>query len=845
MHRFVNRIVPKGLEDLTSLALDLSINWNQAGEAIWNLLDAELWEQTKNPYLILKTVSQKRLEEVARNPKLTEELKALFERRAVHFREPGWFGRNFSRNELRGVAYFSMEFGLSEALPIYSGGLGILAGDFLKTASDLGVPVVGIGLLYQQGYFHQVLDADGRQLEAFPFNDPTTMPIIPVRDINEGWLRIKIPLPGRDLFLRVWKAQIGNVPLYLLDSNDALNSAWDRAITSTLYTPDPERRFLQEIALGLGGWRIIEELGLDVEVCHLNEGHAAFVVLARARSFMQKEGVEFAEALTATRAGNVFTTHTPVDAAFDRFAPELFAHYVASIPERLGISMDQLLGLGRRNPSDAHEPFNMAYLALRGAGFVNGVSQLHRCVSKKVFSPVFPDWPVTEVPIRCVTNGAHQASWDSPPADRFWLKSCGANRWREEIDSLPCKICASSDAEIWAFRAECRRSVVDYVRRRLVRQLRLRYMDSDLVRRAAHVLDPNALTLGFARRFTAYKRPNLLLHDTERLVRLLTDADRPVQLIIAGKAHPADEEGKRMVQRMAQFTSHQNVFDRAVFLEDYDLAMAQALVGGIDVWINTPLRPWEACGTSGMKVLSNGGLNLSERDGWWAEAHSPEVGWTLDGRQNSSCPDVDSIEVEQLYSIIEHQIVPEFYQRDEAGLPREWIERIRQSMSRLTPRFSGNRMVREYVNEAYISAAQMVRARTINRGELARQLMIWERRLNDNWKDVHFGEVRVTCGEGTRNFDLQLYLADISPDDIQVELYADALADEDPIRIVMTKDGMITGAINSHRYFARVDSSRPLNHFTPRVVPSHPAASIPLEEQHIRWFHGTILVEDD
>ena len=845
MHRYLNRPLPADLGALTELALDVSCNWNQTGDRLWKLLDRELWERTKNPYLILQGVSEKRLEEAARDTTLKDELKQLFEKREQYMREPGWFARNHSPADLRGVAYFSMEFGLSEALPIYSGGLGVLAGDLLKTASDLGVPAIGIGLLYQQGYFRQVLDADGRQLEAFPFNDPTSLPVDPVPDREGGWLRIKLALPGRELLLRVWQVNVGKVPLYLLDSNDPLNIPWDRAITSTLYTTDGERRFLQEIALGIGGWLVVESLGLDVDVCHLNEGHAAMVVLARAASFMQRTRTTFEEALWATRPGNVFTTHTPVEAAFDRFDPKMFAHYAARMPEILGISLEQLIGMGRKNPTDSREPFNMAYLALRGSGFVNGVSELHGRVSRRIFSPLFPDWPLAEVPIGSVTNGAHQASWDSPSADRFWLKTCGVNRWREATDELPCKIAASSDAEIWGFRAESRHQLVEYVRRRLGRQVREQCAAPDLLRRAEHVLDPNVLTLGFARRFTGFKRPILLLHDVERLTRILMDPDRPVQLVVAGKAHPADEEGKRLVQAMVRFTTRPEVFDRVVFLEDYDMAMSQELVGGIDVWINTPRRPWEASGTSGMKVLSNGGLNFSELDGWWAEAYSPDVGWALGDGGDHPEPGWDAVEAQRLYFLLETEIVPEFYRRDEEGLPREWIERVRKSMARLTPRFSGNRMVREYVEMSYLNAARAFRSRAADDGRLARELVAWSRELASNWKDVHFGEVRCARGEGVWHFDAQLYLADVALDSVQVELYANPVDDESPLRIVMSRDGAIPGAMNSHRYLADTPATRPAAHYTPRVVPVHAHALVPLEEPHIRWFQGAVAIRDD
>ena len=556
---------------------------------------------------------------------------------------------------------------LSEALPIYSGGLGNVAGDQLKAASDLGVPVVGVGLLYQQGYFRQVIDKDGAQQALFPYNDPGQLPITPLRQANGEWLRLEIALPGYSVWLRAWQVQVGRVKLYLLDSNDAANFPAHRGITSELYGGGPELRLKQELLLGIGGWRLLGALGIQPEVCHLNEGHAAFAVLERARSFMEETGQPFEVALAVTRAGNLFTTHTAVAAGFDRFAPALIEQYLGRYAEeKLGITLHDLLALGRQNPNDSSESFNMAYLAIRGSGAVNGVSRLHGKVSRHLFEPLFPHWPEDEVPVGHVTNGVHMPSWDSAPADDLWTEACGKDRWLGTTENLEQDIRRVSDATLWQFRTAASKSLVEYARERLSRQLAASGASPEAVDSAKHLFDPNALTLGFARRFATYKRPNLLLHDPERLLRLLTNPERPVQLIIAGKAHPADQAGQALIQEWMHFIRRPEARPHVIFLSDYDMLLTEHLVQGVDVWINTPRRPWEASGTSGMKVLVNGGINLSELDGWWAEAYTPEVGWALgDGQEHGDDPAWDAVEADALYDLLEREVIPEFYARDE------------------------------------------------------------------------------------------------------------------------------------------------------------------------------------
>ncbi|MHB1380290.1 MAG: alpha-glucan family phosphorylase, partial [Desulfurivibrionaceae bacterium] len=723
-----------------------------------------------------------------------------------------------------------------EALPIYSGGLGNVAGDQLKTASDLGVPVVGVGLLYQQGYFRQAIDKDGAQQAIFPYNDPGQLPITPLRKPNGEWLRLEIELSGYSVWLRAWQAQVGRVKLYLLDSNDAANCPTHRGITSELYGGGPELRLQQELVLGLGGWRLLRALGLQPEVCHLNEGHAAFAVLERARDFMAETNQPFDVALAVTRAGNLFTTHTAVAVGFDRFAPALIEQYFGGYGAKLGLTLDNLLALGRRNPDDPSESFNMAYLAIRGSGAVNGVSRLHGQVSRHLFEPLFPHWPGEEVPIGHVTNGVHMPTWDSPEADDLWTKTCGKCRWLGTTETLGHEIRRVSDARLWQFRFAASQSFVAYVRDRLSRQLAASGASPEAVAEAGHFFDPNVLTLGFARRFAAYKRPNMLLHDPERLLRLLTNPQRPVQLIIAGKAHPSDVEGQALIRKWTQFIRHSEARRHVAFLSDYNMLLSEHLVQGVDVWINTPRRPWEACGTSGMKVLVNGGLNLSELDGWWAEAYTPEVGWALgDGKEHDSAPDWDAAEAETLYSLLEQEVIPEFYNRDRNGIPVAWVARIRESMAHLTTHFSSNRTVRQYTEDYYLPAAAAYRERAADQGKMGAQMVSWRDGLDRGWSNLRFGETKITQKGNRHVFEVQVYLNGLDPNAVRVELYAEGGNGFAHVRKEMTRGPQLVGAENGYVYGAQVQAKRPAQDYTTRVVPHRAGIAVPLEAAHILW----------
>jgi starch phosphorylase len=596
----------EGYDSLAELALDLRWSWNHATDEVWRQLDPTLWDFTQNPWVVLQTVSKDKLKGVLANPTFRKKIDDLLQAKHQAAETPAWFQKNHPQSPLKCVAYFSMEYMLSEALPIYSGGLGNVAGDQLKAASDLGVPVVGVGLLYQQGYFRQVIDKDGAQQALYPYNDPGQLPITPLRQANGEWLRLEITLPGYSVWLRAWEVQVGRVKLYLLDSNDAANFPAHRGITSELYGGGPELRLVQEMVLGIGGWRLLAALGIKPDVCHLNEGHAALAVLERARGFMQDNAQPFSVALAATRVGNLFTTHTAVAAGFDRFTPALIEQYLGRYAtQKLGIPLRDLLALGRQNPDDDAESFNMAYLAVRGSGSVNGVSRLHGQVSRHLFSPLFPRWPVDEVPIGHVTNGVHMPTWDSAAADDLWTKACGKDRWLGNPENLEQDIRHVSDDTLWQFRLATSKSLVEYARERLARHYAVAGASPETVEQAKHLFNPNALTLGFARRFATYKRPNLLLHDPERLLRLLSNPQRPVQLIIAGKAHPADLAGQALIQKWIQFIRRPEVRPHAIFLSDYDMHLTGRLVQGVDVWINTPRRPWEACGSTAASIYRN------------------------------------------------------------------------------------------------------------------------------------------------------------------------------------------------------------------------------------------------
>ena len=839
--------LPPQLKGLEFLATDLRFSWSYTADYLWEKLDPDLFALTRNPWLALLSTSPEKLEELAADEEYCERIAWLLEREEASRTTARWFGKNHGDNVLKSIAYFSMEFGLSESLPIYSGGLGLLAGDHLKAAHDLGVPLTGVGLLYQNGYFRQAIDKDGAQIAYYPANNISELPIVPARGNDGRRLRFELALPGRSMYVRVWQAKVGLITLLLLDTNDPANNPVDRCITTELYGYGDELRLRQEILLGIGGYRVLLALGGKPQVLHLNEGHAAFAVLERARHFMSERAANFEMALTVTRAGNLFTTHTPVEAGFDRFDPALVRQYLRGYAEGvtgrgdegcLNTSFDRLLALGRRDPNDASEPFNMAYLAVRGSNAVNAVSRLHGEVSRRIFAPLFPGWPIAEVPVGHVTNGVHVPTWDSAASDALWTKAIGKQGWMGDLDGMSERIGQIPDEEVWQLRADNRAALVKYVRENYARQLRRDGASGDeAVEQSRHLFDPNVLTLGFARRFATYKRPTLLLADPERFARILTDPQRPVQMVLAGKAHPADEPGRAMVRQWLQFMERPDVRPHLVFVPDYNINVAEQLTQGVDVWINNPRRPFEASGTSGMKVLVNGGLNLSELDGWWAEAYEPGLGWAIgDGQEHDSDPAWDRHEAEQVYDLLENEIVPTFYHRNERGIPETWTGMVRSSMAKLTPYFSTNRMVREYVETYYRPLAESFEERVARDGAVGAQVFGWRYNLKTFWNTVHIGDAHIEVRDDHYLIRVSLLLGEVPPEDVRVEVYAEP---EDATKAAfctaMQRHGELVGAANGFIFAATAPNDRPLRDYSIRVIPSNPIVAVPLEARQILW----------
>ena len=802
-----------GFDTLASLALDMRWSWNHDADELWHQLAPALWEETHNPWLVIQSVAGDQVSRLLSSPSFRAKLDAIARKREEEDAQQSWFNTQHRDAGLKTVAYFSMEFMLGESLPIYVGGLGNVAGDQLKSASDLGVPVIGIGLLYQRGYFRQFIDASGEQQVYNPVNDPGQLPVMPLRLPNGEWLRVEISLLGKPLWLRAWQVQIGRTKLYLLDSNDAANQPEHREITGEVYGGGQEMRIMQEIVLGIGGWRMLKALGIAPEVCHLNEGHAAFLVLERAYDLMQRTGVNFETALTITRAGNLFTTHTAVAAGFDHFDPALVGKYLGSYAEdQLGITLNNLLALGRQNPDNPYEGFNMAYLAVHGSNGINGVSKIHGQVSRHLFEPLFQRWPTEEVPIQHVTNGVHTPTWESEAAERLWSDAVDGERWKWTTETFEQCIQQLSDEKIWEMRNAARSTLLDYVKEK-----------------AGVRFSPNVLTIGFARRFVPYKRPDLLLMDPDRLVRMLTNYQQPMQMVIAGKAPPADQGGRDLIKRWIQFIQRTGLTQHVVFLNDYDMLMAAQLVGGMDVWLNMPQRLWEASGTSGMKVLVNGGVNLSELDGWWVEAYNPEVGWALgDGSEQGGDPDWR--ESEALFDVLEKHVIPEFYNRRADGIPGAWVQRVRKSMATLTPFFSSNRTVREYTEKYYIPAADNYLARTAHENDLGKKIVLWKHDLDRYWPGLKFGEVKVTTGQDHHHFDVQVFLEGLDPNLVRVQLIAGA-----PFTSIDMQPGV--NASGWIPYNATVPATRAAGDFTPRIIAKSREASVPLEYERILWQH--------
>jgi glycogen phosphorylase len=832
--------LPEPLLPLREVAMNLGWINDERAQDLFRRMDRENWEFVRDPARMLATETAERLEELA-----TDE---SFRAAAVNVRDelrrslttPRWFQQRAQRQDrpLQSVAYFSPEFGVAAALPQYSGGLGVLAGDHLKAANDIGLPLTGVGLFYHHGYFSQALDVRGWQQERFPRLDPRAMAMQPVPDI-----RISVDIAGTPVYARLWAAEVGRIPLYLLDTDVEENSEEDRLITNRLYGGGIEERIRQELLLGVGGTRALDALGLAPEVFHINEGHAGFLALERIRRAIVDDGLSFSEAKTAIRPGGLFTTHTPVPAGIDRFPRELMERYFSAWCREVGVSMDELMDLGHEPGTPDGEVFNLAVMALRLAGQSNGVARLHGAVSRQMFSGVWPGVPVEEVPIGSVTNGVHARTFVAREMADLLERHIGSD-WPEASPRRWSELTDAPDAEVWTVRRLSRERLVRYARRRLRQAGLAKGIGESQLTWTDHALDPNVLTIGFARRFATYKRADLMLRDPQRLRRLLLDDERPVQIVIAGKAHPADHPGKELLQRVANFCTDLDLRHRLVFLEDYDISVAKFLVAGVDVWLNNPLRPLEACGTSGMKAALNGVLNFSILDGWWDEMFDDEVGWAIPSAEwEEDRHKRDEIEGNSLYSILEREIVPLFYERDKDGLPVDWLYRVKRCLARLGPRVEASRMLKEYTTRYYEPAATRSRDLTANLHERAKALTRWKRYLFRAWPSVavNMATYEQTEGESGTAYRVtaQVTLGDLEPGDVEVQAVFGAvdLDDEliDPIIAPMVKDG--DGDVPGwHRYVREIEFDRAGNFgFTVRVLPAHPDLNDYVHLGRVAW----------
>lgn len=840
--------LPEKLKPLWELAYNLWFSWNDDITALFAQVDHRLWRECGgDPVEFLNRLPQKTLEALAEDDFFLERLNDLrhsldvyISRKSTAIPFPVETGEPV-------VAYFSFEYGISSCLPIYSGGLGILAGDHLKSASDLAVPLVGVGLCYQQGYFRQYLTPDGWQQERYPVYDFEQLPLSLCKDAQGKRMLISVMLRGEELFAQIWKAQVGRVSLYLLDANVPENKPEFRQLTSRLYGGDLEMRIRQEYLLGIGGIRALDALGYKPKVIHMNEGHSAFAGLERIRIFMENHKLSFEAAMELVASSSVFTTHTPVPAGNDRFPPELMQPYFEDYAKKLGLAFKVFMALGRENPRDDGEQFCMTVLALKLSRFNNGVSALHGAVSRNMWKQVWPQYPEEDVPIGAITNGVHVPTWVAPDIAALYDRYLGSN-WREDPDCARVyeQAHAISDAELWRTHERLRERLVGYVRGRLRAQLLARGARRRELQNAEEVLDPQALTIGFSRRFATYKRAGLLLQDKERLLKILSDSPRPVQFIFAGKAHPHDNEGKKLIQELVQLCNSPECRYNMVFLEDYDMEVASYLVQGCDVWLNNPRRPLEACGTSGMKAMCNGVLNLSALDGWWDEAWKPDnsVGWAIgQGEEYEDMGYQDFVESQTLYNILENEIIPTFYERGHGNLPRVWIKKMKDALVSLAPVFNSHRMVEDYARLTYVPALENYLRLVRDDYAGAKDLASWRMDMMTKWSNLDIRKIKSSdpeqlyVGEPVR-VTAEVHLNGIRPQDVEVQIYAGRLDFEGKFAqretSVMVPEGASKGVWQT---FA--GDVKPLEAgrfgFTVRILPNHPL----LLDSHslglIRW----------
>ncbi len=847
LHKFT--VVPSLSDELAPLqriAYNLWWSWDPDAIALFRRLDIDLWTSTRhNPVEMLGILQQTTLESLKQDEGFMAHLQMVDEKLTSYMTEKSWFQKEYNGDSQLKAAYFSMEFGLHESLAVYSGGLGILAGDHLKSASDLGLPLVGVGLLYRQGYFRQYLNNEGWQQEIYPENDFYNLPLVLERDQLGRPLEIELDFGPRTFKAHIWRVQVGRVPLYLLDTNLEENSPEDRLITSQLYGGNQEMRMQQEILLGVGGVRALRALRIIPNVCHMNEGHAAFLALERIRLVMEKRSLSFNEALEVTRAGNIFTTHTPVEAGIDHFPTELLDKYFSKYIRSFGLSRDEFLGLGRQNTADQYESFCMAVLALKLAGHANGVSQLHGEVSRSMWKNLWPELPEEQLPLTSITNGVHTRTWMSGQMGSLLIRYLGT-RWLDDPTDHAVwrRIAKIPDAELWRTRQSTRERLVDFARGRLKAQLKKVGATAKEIATADEVLDPEVLTIGFARRFATYKRGTLLFRDLDRLERILNNADRPVQILFAGKAHPHDTEGKELIRQIVQVSHQERFRHKIVFIEDYDMEVARHLVQGVDVWLNTPRRPMEASGTSGMKVAFNAGLNLSILDGWWCEGYQGNNGWAIGkGEVYNDLEYQNQVESSALYDLLEKEVVPLYYQRGNDGIPRDWVAMMKASMQTLCPVFSTDRMVEEYAQLSYIPSYRQWARLEADDIALARELAAWKQRIFTAWSQVRIEGTEANFSDSVAigsslPVGVTVQLGGLTADDVAVEGYFGVLDNQGVIRggeLVSLAASQSLGD-GRHRFSGELECRFCGRYgFMVRVMPKHKELGLIYEPGYLLW----------
>lgn len=840
--------LPEKLEPLREIANNLFWTWNKAALELFRRLDKNLWESTNhNPVMLLGKIDQEKLQEAADDDGFVAHMKRVYDSYKTYLSEKTWYGKNFDDKNKSYIAYFSAEFGLTECLQIYSGGLGVLAGDHLKAASDLGVPLVGVGLCYKEGYFQQYLTADGWQQERYEITDFYNQPMKLVLDEKDQPIKVNLDFPGRKVYMQIWSIDVGRITLYLLDTNVPENTEEDKQITRALYGGNKETRIQQEIVLGVGGIKALHALGRPPLICHMNEGHSAFLSLERIKILINKYKLSFEEAKDSCFYSNIFTTHTPVPAGIDVFGNDLVEKYFKDYYRKeLGISDKEFYNLGTIIKDKEPENFNMAHLAMNMAGFVNGVSKLHGKVSKKMWTSGFNGIPFNEIPIDYVTNGIHTESHLSGEMFELLYRYLGEKFLENQADPVTWSAIEDiPDEELWRTHERRRERLVAFARKRLKKQLISRGTSSSEIDAAKEVLDPAVLTIGFARRFATYKRATLIFKDEAKLESILCNPDRPAQMIIAGKAHPQDVEGKKLIQEIAEIAKKEMFRKKIVFLENYDMNIARYMVEGCDVWLNNPRRPYEASGTSGMKLIANGGLNLSILDGWWDEGYHYSLGWAIgQGEDYKDLDYQDEVESRLIFEKLEKEIAPLFYDRKSDNLPRNWIRMMKNSMKNLGPVYNTHRMVMEYTNKFYRNAIERRNILMENDWDKTKKFTSWKSNLIKNWNKIKFLEVNQTnetneLKVGNKyTISAKINLGGLSPEDIDVQVYY-GFVDQNS-----DAEGHLFSRMNNVKdegngvfsYSGNIKCETTGNFgYTLRVLPKHPLLNSPFELGLIKW----------